>query len=606
MLWAVIGFLVGILISLSRWNLMGSSIFSQVVVSISLAYVFNKSYTLWRENTWKDYIPGKAAWVVFVLLTLFNTFVVLYNKLIPEKMIYTDVPASLLAGVFFFVINFMVEISFLAVIHDLSHYFSGKRNAPKTEVEVVRFWLITFAMLCIVWALYLYAAFPGVMTIDTFSQWNQADGSQELTNWYPVLYTLLIRACRSVWNNPASLVILQIIFGAAVFSSGMTLFYKRGLPAGLLYLLTGIFALLPSNGIMMVNLQKDIPFMISFVWLVFLLMRLTWNQDDENNRLISLAGLFFALTLTALFRHNGKFIVYFVGVALVIWSLARKRYIYILPPLLSVAALFIITDPIFKALDIPPPPKVFLNSPPLQDIAGVYIRGGDLSQETLATMKDIMPLEYWEKRYSPYTSDTYLFPQDGDPAYQDYIEKVESIPTSKILNLYLNTFFRTPVDILSSRIVISSLLWNITRPGDDFNTPLIWHPDKMRRWAEIFNIRGIEWEINPLTTFFNQLVEVTSRQNPILYFLFWSAGLSNAVAFLLTYFYFIRRRFSHNLIIVPYISSFGILILSIPFQDFRYIWPHIVYAFLLLLFALADHEQKPIQSAVSGRLQDGR
>jgi len=583
---AILGFLIGILINLSRWSEVGNSLFSNIVIDFSLAYVFNKCYILWREGTWKSLVNGKGTCIVLCGITFFNTIVVMYNKLIPEKMIYTDTLSSLFSGMFFYLLIFMTEISFIAVIQDFAKVQESKKNQIRSRGEVIRFCFITFGIMCAIWGLYLYATFPGVMTPDSFSQWNQAGGQQELTDWFPAFHTLVLRACRFIWNNPSSMIIFQIIFMAAIFTSGLLMFYKKGLSSKTLYTFTVIFAIIPANGIMMVNLQKDPPFMISFIWLVFLLMKFVWNNNEFINSWFNLLCLFFALSLTALFRHNGTYMIYGVIGALIIWSLIKKKYRLLLPAMLSLTAIVIITGPIYRVLKVPPTPKIFVNSSPMQDIAGVFMRGGYLSQETLSMMYEIMPFDYWEKRYNEYTSDTYWFPTDGDYAYPYYIEKVSNIPTLHLLRLYVDTFLHSPIDLVGSRIATTSLLWDIASPTHV--TYRIWSSETMQEWENMYNVKGIEWHPNTLTNLFDSFADITSWRNPIFYFLLWGAGLPNAIILLLSYYWLINHKYINTIILVPFILNVGVLILAINAQDSRYIWPHIIFSYVLLIFTIVD------------------
>ncbi len=596
-IWAVIisllGLIIGILINTSRWSLAGkyNSRFSQIAVALGLAFIFYRCFLIWRNGTWKNFLKGRVSVLVFFGITFFNTFVVVYNKLIPEKLIYTDWLSSIFAVIFFFILVFLIELCFLDVLHSLTKLRFLHQQKERNRSEVIRFCLITFGILVVVWGLYLYAAYPGLMTLDSFSQWKQAGGQQGLSDWFPVFHTLVIRGCRMIWDNPASVIIFQILFMASVFTSGMLMFYKRGVPSIILYSFTLVFAFIPNNGILMVNMQKDIPFMISFMWLVFLLMKFILNNDQFLRSWFSLLCLFLALTLTALFRHNGTYITYGFTAALIILSMLRKKYRLLIPAALSIAAILIIRGPVYQALNVLPTPEAFVRISPVQDIAGVYNRGGNLSQETLSMMEQIMPFDYWVKRYNAYTADTYLYPRDLDPEHRDYIAKIEDLPLPHLLRLYVDTLLRSPVELIGSRVAMTSMIWNIDSPVRNFDHPRIWDPKTMQDWAQVLGITGINWHPNALTKIINDLSDTAGELNPILYiFLSWP-GISNAVIMLLAYFWFINRKYDNALILVPFIISFFTLALSIPAQEFRYVWHHTIFTSVLFLFTIADHKK---------------
>jgi len=560
-------------------------------VALVLAFIFYRCFLIWRNGTWKNFLKGRVSVLVFFGITFFNTFVVVYNKLIPEKLIYTDWLSSIFAVIFFFILVFLIELCFLDVLHSLTKLRFLHQQKERNRSEVIRFCLITFGILVVVWGLYLFAAYPGIMTLDSFSQWKQAIGQQGLSDWFPAFSTLVIRGCWLIWDNPASVIIFQILFMASVFTSGMLMFFKRGLPSVILYSFTLIFAVIPNNGILMVNMQKDIPFMISFMWLIFLLVNFILNYDQFLRSWFNLSCLFLALSLTALFRHNGTYITYGISAVLAILSLLKKKHLLLVPAVLSIAAVLIIKGPVYQSLYVLPTSEAFVRISPLQDIAGVYNRGGDLSQETLSMMEGIMPFDYWVKRYNPYTADTYLYPRDADPSHRDYIAKIEDVPLPHLLRLYVDTFFRSPTEIIGSRVAMTSMIWNIDSPVRNFDHPRIWDPKTMQDWEQALGITGITWHPNALTKIINNFSDTAGALNPILYILLSWPGISNAAILLIAYYWLINRKFHHALILVPFILSVISLALSMHAQEFRYIWHHTIFAAVLILFVIADTKQ---------------
>jgi hypothetical protein len=224
----------------------------------------------------------------------------------------------------------------------------------------------------------------------------------------------------------------------------------------------------------------------------------------------------------------------------------------------------------------------FINANPIHDIATVYHDGGAISDETHQMMISIMPDAYWEKRFNRYTSDTYAYPVDGDPAYPDYVHLIAQVPTGKLLRLYWDTFVKSPFLLINARLSGSFLIWDYVRLDGTYDTLRIHNPELMLAWARQWGVMNISWKANRLTSFINGFAYFTGSRHPIIHSVFWCIGISNFLVMIALYYWVIKKAYRNILLIIPYILSGLILMVSITAPDIRYIWPQLLGAMIIV------------------------
>jgi len=64
---------------------------------------------------------------------------------------------------------------------------------------------------------YFFLFFPGIMNADSYLTWVEAR-TGGFGNWFPVSYSILVRALLNIWHNPASIVLFQIVALTAAVS----------------------------------------------------------------------------------------------------------------------------------------------------------------------------------------------------------------------------------------------------------------------------------------------------------------------------------------------------------------------------------------------------
>ena len=132
---------------------------------------------------------------------------------------------------------------------------------------------LRYAPPCIgIWALYLVAFWPGLMSQDSIAQWEQV-AKNSFANNYPSFHTLTNWLITRVWLSPAAIAAAQIIALAVIFSLTMVELGRWGIASRVRAYVTAVFCLSPVNGMMAVSLWKDIPYTCAMLGLFTVLLR---------------------------------------------------------------------------------------------------------------------------------------------------------------------------------------------------------------------------------------------------------------------------------------------------------------------------------------------
>lgn len=160
------------------------------------------------------------------------------------------------------------------------------------------FWLI------LIWGIYLLAFYPGMMSADSFVQWEQVL-TGNYNDHHPPFHTFIIWLATRLAFTPASVAVFQILFLGFVAAQWFSFFENIRLPRWVIWTAAAVFALTPVNGTMVNTLWKDVPFSTSVLALSLFLAKIMFTDGRwiRSWKAQILLGVVCALVL--LFRHDG-------------------------------------------------------------------------------------------------------------------------------------------------------------------------------------------------------------------------------------------------------------------------------------------------------------
>lgn len=551
-----------------------------IILSFAIGYLFGNMIRLPQIGFNSK---GKGIYkLVFLLVAVYVTFAATGTSIFFETGIFDlslhNISSFLL--VCFWILPFVaVFLRFVAILE--KDVFLRESNS-----QWLQLWFLLFFIQLISGLVYLVAYYPANMSPDSIDQWAQAMGTEPMSDWHPAFHTFINMIILSIYNSPAAIALFQIIFSAVIVSSFLTLLHRNGLPRKWIIAFVIIFSLLPNNGVNLVTLWKDIPFTISLLWLTLSLARIKLFGDKALTFLnhLSLIG---ALVCVSLFRHNGIVPFAFTVLFLLIIGLRNKNYKVLVSILSSIILIFVIKGSIDSHYNVIPNPDGLKLVAPIHGVASVINYGGSLTNESQDLMKELMPIEEWKRLYDPYTANSYMF----DNEY-NLVNKLSNYDTINILKIYLDTLYRNPSLVVNDRLAGINLIWDITQPELAYNN----------RFSNIVmeNDLGIERKDNFMTKLMDSIL-ILSYKYKILDSVLWRGGIYSVICVILLLTIVMRKRWSDLPIWIPFLGNILSLLLSMSWQDYRYVYFEFYTIWFIIGTILCAGNQNPKIRELKGK-----
>lgn len=450
--------------------------------------------------------------------------------------------------------------------------------------------LLGFFLVCLLSYLpYYLMYYPTWFNNDAIWQMEQILGWKARSNHHPFFHTLIMqffitigyRLSGTYTGAVAFYTFWQMALVAFTFAFCLYVLYKRGTRLVWLVLALTFYIGLPVHGMLSICMGKDAFFVSALTF--FAWMSHTFDLEKEKSApqwiLYFMTGM-----SVCLLRSNG--ILIFAGTAFVLilcrWcggggdivykrDGGKSRSVPVRTILCAAAVLIcylLYQGPILRGLQVEKADTIEGLTMPTQHLLCAYMRGGSLTEEEIAMIGQVLPLEKMEEYYNPYLFDVTknLIREEGD-------QEVIAEHKWDYFKLWLRVGLRNPMLYLEGEVRQTAGYWAYRIPHDQF------------LYGEYFmvdNPFGITKE-RKLFTYDNSLAMgkfLMGFQN--LYNKVWSLGLNTWVMlFGLAYLAWQRKN---AMCYVPYIMLLLSLLLATPvYNEFRYAYG--LFAAFPLLFA---------------------
>lgn len=478
-----------------------------------------------------------------------------------------------------------------------------RRLFPEVKKRRGHWWVwMFFSLVCLLCYLpYFLMYYPTWFNNDAVWQMEQALGLAAKSNHHPYFHTLIIKlfltAGYGIFHDYTAAVALytffQMALTAAVFGFILYLLYRRGTRILWLALAVFFYALLPVNGMFSICMGKD-------AWFTAAFLLFTWAVYDCV--IIKTAGtrqwilLFVTGLSVCLLRSNGIFI--FLGTAFFLilrqfcvrgrkgggWETASGPASFGLPRggkaadagwqwrlYLSVASVLLCyllwQGPALHLLGVEPPDTIEGLTMPVQHLLCAYVRGGSLTQEEVAMLDAVAPLERIDEFYNPY-----LFDVTKNYIRENGNQQVIAENKGAYAKLWLCVGLRNPMLYLEAQIRQTAGYYALHIPHEQM------------LYSEYFmvdNPFGIENERKLFSYDASLAMGDFLQRFQAFYNRVWSLGINTwLLLFCMACMLYRKRR---AIVCVPCLMLLGSLLLAAPvYNEFRYAYG--VFASLPLLF----------------------
>ena len=185
-------------------------------------------------------------------------------------------------------------------------------------------------------------------------------------------------------------------------------------------------------------------------------------------------------------------------------------------------------------------------------------------------MFDVLPKNEWIEKYTPFSANSYLFTTENR-----YIYNLNKYSSKEIINIYMSTLMSNPLCLFQDRMAGLDIMWNLDRaygyyiykiePGIMENPYGLsaYNPDLQNRYFNVF--------------FPNE------KNTEILDIFLWRTGLYIFIMLQIIGIYTLVGRKSYNIVFIPIFANIFSLILSMCWQDYRYIYNIFIVSIFLII-----------------------
>lgn len=417
--------------------------------------------------------------------------------------------------------------------------------------------------------IYLIGTFPGNLTPDSVNQLTQIVTSS-YSNAHTPLSTLFYKIPYELFGNIEGMIFFQQIFFAIVSIYGLSVLLKYSKYKIIPIIMYVLFILFPTNGFMLTNMWKDIPYSISIMLLTVIVLQIfndtNWLKKKRNIILFT-----FSIILVSLLRHNGIIVGLITLISLFVFNKNTKNNILVC--IITIIAYVVTSFSLNGLFNVSnSQSKADIISIPLQQIAAVVSENGILEKEDKDIIEKIAPLETWKEKYNPYLSDNIK------NITNDYLKKNVDITRADIIKTYINVVKNNFIIVSKAYLKQISIIWRL----DDYPKGALTY------YSTEENILKAEKEIlNPNISDFYKDTLASSKNNKVGTLICWNPALIMYIVLALILIYVVKNKSAKILfLLVPMMSNILSLMISIPAQDYRYLYPTTLASFIIVTFII--------------------
>ena len=541
------------------YSFLYKTINTTIISIIPLLLTFMAFYC---KSTLKDEINNTTNRKIFIIFSVVVALLLNIGQIVYENIYNLDITILKLTLNLDFLIKVIGAFNLIYLLICLSYKAILKINLNENSKKTFKLtnWklFIIFAIVILIcWIPYLLTHWPGIFSSDSIDQVTQALKEKPLINHHPIAHTMFIKLgyfigsifFKNYSNRLVFVPIFQMIIMASIFSYTIIYLKNRNVNKTILILMLLYFALNPMIAIYSITVWKDVLFG-AFVLLLFIQ---SYDLIINKNNLPIKKCILYSLNLLiiSLLRNNAIYmlLILFI-VALIIF---KNNRIKISVTILSVFIVYyIITIGIFSAFNIKSTSITESLGIPLQQIARVVVKEGNINKEEEAFINNILPIEEIKQVYSPTTVDRIKF---NSKYNGDFIKD----NSKEFIIVYLNIIRKNFLTCVESYL---------------YSTIGFWYPnmDGVYIVEESYENKYFTQK-NLLPNAIDTLLDKgISKSNPC-FLINWSLGSMIIIAVFCLIIMIIKQGISSLFIYTPIIGLWLTIMIATPvYSDFRYIF----------------------------------
>ena len=543
--------------------------------------------------------------IIKILFSLLFALMMALNQMIvtgdPEVEIFTGIDYNYLTqvtgfAVFAFVCSFIGMFVLLTLASKLATRLEKKAQLSSTQntntVDISdkinsKLLLMFTIVIAVCWLPYLLSNIPGGVFFDNYMVYDIVHGRYPMTNQQPILYTLihlfLFKIIVGLFGGTMQTVVLTMtLIQYIILAVGLSWFLcwmkKRNISKPIIIIVLAFFALFPLFPGYAISNWKDTLFSLFLFLFSIAVADLVLDGTrrlSDRNWIIRYLVLAF---LVCFFRNNGIYIIVVCSAILLFVYrkeiFKKKNRTYTFTSILLIVITLIVQGPVYDSLGYSERNSIEMNGIPLQQVSFVILSGGDVSEDELAFIDNIVSSDIRE---------VYFSPNGIDPMKRNIGESGQQFLTEhqgEFLRHWFNIVSRNPKQAIEAYLFATLGFWNIDKGSSHGYVQTAFSPG---------------WEWHGLTSI-DLIDEITgysiySRLLPKFYI---SAALFGWFFLFCFVLILVRKKYSMLIPFVPVLVLWATIMVSTPISySLRYVFATVLFIPLALLLAFVLKSRTP-------------
>jgi len=457
--------------------------------------------------------------------------------------------------------------------------------------------LLVYLIPLFVGIVYWLAFFPGVMSYDSVSQWDQLS-TFKITNLHPAFHTIYEWLLTRIWYSPAMISLFQVIFASLVIGYGLLSIQKISrLPGYLLIALGLLISVNPLVGVMDVTLWKDILYSFAILLLTIYLFNIIRSDGEWILHPSHYILLGFTLAIIWLVRFNGFPVVVVSLIAIAImYKKCFKHFVY--SSLIAAAIILFILGPLYTRFKV--------------DRAVKSNYGITLIHPVVAYVNsktDLIVLTDYEKQYL-----NQIYPLNSNWPYSCYDATVffyEGTNLYPVINhpftmakIFTRLAMHDPKIMLKHYLCLSSFVWQPNQPQNVYLETILfdnYNLDQKPSWQKYTNDVSQKSILPQVRGWIERIAK--AEWNRDIFKLMWRPAIY-IYLFLASLAFFVYRtgRRKWWLLSVPLAAQSIVMMFTAQVQALRYQYPVYLIAMLftipLLMMGWKKMKLDPVENTI--------
>ncbi|GAB4219634.1 MAG: hypothetical protein Fur009_6710 [Candidatus Microgenomates bacterium] len=219
------------------------------------------------------------------------------KTLYPKGISFPSQISTFIYSFFIYLFVHLILVRIVFIITKYKTFFSRQKKFFNNQIFSIFFLVFIFTLLLI----FLLSYWPGIYSIDSFDQINQAKSFLIRDN-HPALLTFFYAIILNLFHKKESLIIFQLLFISFVLQIFFNFVFKSNFDRTKKILLSLFFLLNPINIFMSITLWKDLPYSFALLGLLITIFNYFYLKN-KSKKIIILIYLFSFIILFS--RHNG-------------------------------------------------------------------------------------------------------------------------------------------------------------------------------------------------------------------------------------------------------------------------------------------------------------